>query len=155
VLRGGNNYSRDRVTGEAMKTRVTCYFEPPNPEGAVIKSKLGPFTVYYVDCDVDERDSKAEVKKSIALATGLAFKAIKIRLGGFNEILAFDANNEFLRVGSCGSTEATYDKALLRAHELNNLGAGSAFDLPDFDRKKYDGRYDWVQIDPEKTPRAR
>lgn len=127
------------------RTRVTCYFPVPNVPAVT----LGAFSVWYVDVEVDERDGKAEVLKAIALATGAKFSSLKIRLGGFNEILAFDVDASGLRVGACGYTEAVYDKRLLRAHELNDVGCGSAFDLPDFDPSKYDGRYDWKQKDPD------
>jgi len=128
-----------------VKTRVTCYFPVPGARAVT----LGAFSVWYVDVDVDERDGKADVVRAIAIATGAKFSSLKIRLGGFNEILAFDTRASGLRVGACGYTEAVYDKRLLTAHELNNVGCGNAFELPDFDPSKYDGRYDWKQKDPD------
>ena len=124
-------------------TRVTCYF----PVEHVPESKFGAFKVWYVDVDIDERDNKMDVRKAIALATGAPFSKLKIRLGGCGEVLAFVAGayGDRLRVGNWGASKAVFEPRLLRAHELNDLGAGSVTDLPDWDHSKYDGRYDWVQ----------
>ena len=126
-----------------VKTRVTCYFPVENAREA----KLGAFAVWYVDVDVEATDTKTDVRKAIALATGAKFSRLKIRLGMFNELLAFEDGRygAVLKVGSCGASAATRDERLLTAHELNDLGAGSASDLPDWDPSKYDGRYGWVQ----------
>ena len=132
------------ATRDAMvKTRVTCYFPVENAREA----KLGAFAVWYVDVDVEATDTKTDVRKAIALATGAKFSRLKIRLGMFNELLAFEDGRygAVLKVGSCGASAATRDERLLTAHELNDLGAGSASDLPDWDPSKYDGRYGWVQ----------
>ena len=126
-----------------VKTRVTCYFPVENAREA----KLGAFAVWYVDVDVEATDTKTDVRKAIALATGAKFSRLKLRLGMFTELLAFEDGRygAVLKVGSCGASAATRDERLLTAHELNDLGAGSASDLPDWDPSKYDGRYGWVQ----------
>jgi len=104
------------------RTRVTCYF----PVERVEASTFGAFKVWYVDVDIDERDNKMDVRKAIALRTGAPFSKLKIRLGGFGEVLAFvvGAYGDRLRVGNWGASQAVFEPRFLRAHELNDLGAG-------------------------------
>ena len=128
-----------------VKTRVTCYFEVPGAR----KVRLGLLDAWYVDVDISENDTKAEVKREICVATGVKYSDLKLRTGSFYELLAFDTKRYAdMRVGSCGATGSIFDKKLLRQRELNEVGA-LASELPEWDPKKYDGRYNWVQERPE------
>lgn len=128
-----------------VKTRVTCYFEVPGAR----KVRLGLLDAWYVDVDISENDTKAEVKREICVATGVKYSDLKLRTGAFYELLAFDTKRySDMRVGSCGATGSIFDKKLLRQRELNEIGA-LASELPEWDPKKYDRRYDWVQERPE------
>lgn len=144
---GGREDDDDDRRDSMAPTRVTCYFEV---QGATRK-ELGMFSTWLVDVDVRERDSKVDVKKAICAKTGVKFRDLTIRLGNFNELLAFDATRMGrTRLGACGASRAVFEPKLLRAaEEYNNLGKPLT-ELPDWDPSKYDGRYDWEQkVKPE------
>jgi hypothetical protein len=125
-----------------VKTRVQCFFPVPNAP----TMKHGVFQVYSIDIDITERDDKDEVKKEICIRTGIKFASLRIRIGNFNELLAFDASKMKMqwRLGTCGASKAVYEPNLLKASSLNHLGK-SVTEMPDWDPARYDGRYDWVQ----------
>ena len=123
-------------------TRVQCFFDVPGAR----RVKSGMFHVWYIDVDISETDTKSEVRKAICIRTGVKFKSLKIRLGFFNELLAFDVERMGNAVlGSCGASRAVFEPKLLKAREYDSDLAKSVSELPGGDPAMYDGRYDWEQ----------
>ena len=68
-----------------------------------VLSNLCPLTE--VEIDVGENDPQTTIKKALMKATGIPYTAIKLRLGGFNQIHLIDLRTN-IRSGTCGITMA-------------------------------------------------